>query len=133
MLKAAQINLGRDESGEDPEVHDEHQVGVGDPVPDEVIGLLLLEMGVDDARDPHGFVRVPLNYRWYLLGVPHREPVLLPEVRSLTAHLEVLPAAGGVLFGERSVVQLVLGVVLVDQVVDDGSGLVDSSVSMLPR
>ena len=51
------------------------------------------------------------------------EPGILPEVRALPAHLEVLPAFLRPFLGEASVVDFGILVVFLDQVVDDGARL----------
>lgn len=51
------------------------------------------------------------------------EPSLLAEVRALTGGLEVQPLVGFVLLRRRSVAELVIGVVGLDKVLDDGTRL----------
>jgi hypothetical protein len=99
------------------------EIGVGVSVADEVVGLGLAEVALDDADDAANLVRVALLGRGQLLLVEHGEPRLLAEVGALARGLEVQPLVLGVLLGAAGVVELVLLVVGLGEVLDDGAGL----------
>lgn len=102
---------------------DKHEIGIGQLVADQILGLLLLQVGVDDARHAANLFGVAVDCRLELFGVVPREPDELAKVRALARHLEVLPDAGLVLFGRAGVLELVGGVIGVDEVVDYGARL----------
>ena len=102
------------------------QVGKGDLVSDQILGALLLQVPIDDAGDTLDLVAVAVDGGLdALLRVEEAEPGFLAEVGALARDLEVQPREGGVFFFQGGVVQGLRLVVLVDEVFDDGAGLVE--------
>lgn len=102
---------------------DPGEICVRDAVAREIRGALLSEVGVNDAEDAADLVGVAELGRRQLLMVEVGEPGLLSEVGALARHLEVQPLQLGVLGRAAGRVQLVVDVVLVDEVLQDGAGL----------
>ena len=121
---------------------DEHKVGEGDIVADEVRLPGLREVGVDHPQDTADLVGVAVNCRSEVLLrvelgevssiVDHRaderctheaKPGKLAEVGALTTHLEVFPAVLRIPLGECVVAELVLLVILIEQIFDNRTGL----------
>lgn len=99
------------------------QIGVGVGVANEVVGLGLAQVELDDAEDAADLVLVAGLGRGKLLGVVVGEPGLLAEVGALTRGLEVEPLVLGVLLLAAGVVELVLSVVVLGEVLNDGARL----------
>lgn len=85
-------------------------------------------MELDDAEDAADLVPVAVLGRGKFLGVVVREPGLLTKVGALTGGLEVKPLVLGVLLLATGVVELVLSVVGLGEVLEDGAGLRGLSV-----
>ena len=140
----------------DPEHHvhpvvprDEGEIGVGALVPDQP---LLPPQGLfQDAENPFHLVRVPLDGGRQLFGMEHVEPdrasfrkgrgkgkmgdsddgpAALPEIGPLSAHLEHEPLVEEVLLAKGLERELLLIVILIDQVQDDGARLPEGEVGV---
>lgn len=99
------------------------QISIRALLANEVWGLLLGEVRVNDSQDALDLSGVTFLGRRKLVLVEVAEPCLLAEVRTLTGHLEVKPLVGFVLLRHRGVAELVVGVVGFDEVLDDGTRL----------
>lgn len=99
------------------------QISVCALLANEVGRLLLREVRIHDSKHALDLSGVALLGGWELLLVEVAEPSLLAEVRALTGGLEVQPLVGFVLLRRRSVAELVIGVVGLDKVLDDGTRL----------
>lgn len=107
------------------------QIGVGVAVANEVVGLGLAEVELDDAEDAADLALVAGLGRGELLGVVVGEPGFLAEVGALAGGLEVEPLVLGVLLLAAGVVELVGGVVGLGEVLEDGAGLVGCQYEMI--
>lgn len=147
-LSVESIALVSEDEGQKHVPWNERQICVGVLVTDKVLGTRTLEVLVQDCEHTLDLVAISLDCRLDLLAVVVGEPDALAEVRALSGDLEVepdemisraflsersdriLPLLQEVLLGSGSVCELVLLVVLVDQVLDNGTRLPECNASV---
>ena len=111
---------------------DPRQISIGALVTDQVLGLLLLQVGVDDTKHALDLIGIALLGTRQLLLMKGAEPGFLTEVGALTGDLEGEPLQELVLLSGAGIGEAALGVVGVDEVLDDSTRLMEV-VSMIQR
>lgn len=92
--------------------------------------LFASESAVENPQDALQLVVVAGDGRWELLGVENIEPARLAEVRTLTAYLESEPLVAEMLLLQSVIAEHVLGVILLDDVLDDRASLPESNAGI---
>ena len=147
-LGVESIALVSEDEGQKHVPGNERQVCVGVLVTDKVLRARLFEVLVQDCEHTLDLVAVSLDCRFDLLRMVVGEPDALAEVRALSGDLEVepdgdvsrvsldgyidcdLPLLQQVLLRGGSVCELVLLVILLDQVLDNGTRLPEGDASV---
>lgn len=147
-LGVESIALVSEDEGQEHVPGNERQICVGVLVANKVLGARTLEVLVQDCEHTLDLVAISFDRRLDLLSVVVGEPDALAEVRALSRDLEVepdesvsracssrdidgnLPLLQEVLLGSGSVGELVLLVVLIDQVLDNGTRLPEGDASV---
>lgn len=102
---------------------DPGKVREGALVSHEILGAVLLEMGVDNTKDSTNLVSIALFGRRNLLRVISAKPGLLTEIRALTGHLEVQPLQLLVLLRKGRVRESRIFIVRLNEILKNSPGL----------
>lgn len=123
-----EVILAREDHGNRPLPRNEREVGVRALVADEP--LAAVERPLEDAADAANLVLIPLDGEGDLLGGVVHEPEGLAVVGALAGDLEVEPLLAVELAGGVGVAELVVLVVLLNEVLDDGARLPEGDASV---
>lgn len=109
---------------------DKAQIGISHLVQDEVLAAHLGQMAINHRHHALRLLQVPLDSARELLVVEHGEPERLAVVRALARGLEEQPLLLGEAFLDGRVAELVLFVVRLDEVGEDGAGLPEGEAAI---